>query len=39
MATKPADDKIYTWPHLVRSEFLCALLVLLLLIVWSLAVV
>ena len=38
MATKPADDKIYTWPHLVRSEFLCALLVLLLLIVWSLAV-
>ncbi len=39
MAAKaPADDKIYTWPHLVRAEFLCALLTMLLLLVWSLAV-
>jgi hypothetical protein len=39
MAAKaPTDDKIYTWPHLVRAEFLCALLTMLLLLVWSLAV-
>ncbi|GIW39750.1 MAG: hypothetical protein KatS3mg076_0327 [Candidatus Binatia bacterium] len=37
-ATGPGDDKIHTWPHLVRSEFLCALVVLLVLIVWSLLV-
>jgi hypothetical protein len=35
---KPTDDKIHTWPHLVRSEFLCALLITLLLVVWSLLV-
>src|SRR5581483_11829454 len=29
-ATGPGDDKIHTWPHLVRSEFLvaCAVIVL-----------
>lgn len=37
-ARGPGDDKIHTWPHLVRAEFLCALLVLALLAVWSLAV-
>jgi hypothetical protein len=39
-ATKaaPVEDKIYTWPHLVRAEFLCAILTMLLLLVWSLAV-
>jgi Cytochrome b(C-terminal)/b6/petD len=36
--TKPADDKIHTWPHLVRAEFICAILVMVLLIVWSLLV-
>jgi hypothetical protein len=35
---KPTDDKIHTWPHLVRAEFLCALLITLLLVVWSLLV-
>jgi hypothetical protein len=34
----PSDDKIHTWPHLVRAEFLCAILVTVLLIVWSLLV-
>ena len=34
-ASGPGDDKVHTWPHLVRAEFLCALLVIVLLIVWS----
>ena len=37
-ATGPGDDKVHTWPYLVRSEFLCSLLVILLLLVWSLLV-
>jgi hypothetical protein len=35
-ATGPGDDKVHTWPHLVRSEFLCTLFVTVLLVVWSL---
>jgi len=34
----PADDKIYTWPHLVRAEFLCTLLVIAGMLLWSLLV-
>jgi hypothetical protein len=37
-AVGPGDDKVHTWPHLVRAEFLCTLLVIVLLIVWSLVV-
>lgn len=37
-ATGPGDDKVHTWPHLVRSEFLISCAVILLLIVWSLLV-
>jgi hypothetical protein len=37
-AQGPGDDKIHTWPHLVRSEFLMAIGILLLLTVWSLLV-
>jgi hypothetical protein len=37
-ATGPGDDKVHTWPHLVRAEFLCALFVTLLLLIWSLVV-
>jgi hypothetical protein len=37
-AATPVDDKIYTWPHLVRAEFLCAIFVVFLLAVWSLLV-
>lgn len=37
-ATGPGDDKVHTWPHLVRAEFLCALFIMVLLIVWSLVV-
>ncbi len=38
MATRPADDRIFCWPHLVRAEFLCSILIMILLTVWSLAV-
>ena len=34
----PRDDKVYTWPHLVRAEFLCTIFVMVLLTVWSLLV-
>jgi len=34
----PTDDKIYTWPHLVRTEFLCTLAVIAFMLVWSLLV-
>jgi hypothetical protein len=37
-ATGPGDDKIHTWPHLVRSEFLMAIVVTIVLIVWALLV-
>jgi len=37
-ATGPGDDKVHTWPHLVRVEFLCAIFIIVLLIVWSLTV-
>ena len=37
-ATGPGDDKVHTWPHLVRIEFLVAILIVVLLIVWSLLV-
>ena len=37
-ATGPGDDKVHTWPFLVRSEFLCAIVVTLLLLVWALLV-
>jgi len=34
----PVDDKIHTWPHLVRMEFLVTLFVLVALTVWALTV-
>ena len=37
-ATGPGDDKVHTWPFLVRGEFLCSLLIVLLLVVWALLV-
>src|SRR5215468_7902929 len=37
-ATGPGDDKVHTWPHLVRAEFLCTLFVVILLVVWSITV-
>ncbi len=37
-AGKPGDDKVHTWPFLVRSEFLCTILVLVFLLFWSLLV-
>src|SRR5262245_47865164 len=37
-AVGPGDDKVHTWPHLVRNEFLISIGIILLLIVWSLLV-
>jgi hypothetical protein len=37
-AKGPGDDKIHTWPHLVRAEFLCTLLVLAGMLIWALLV-
>ncbi|HUF42173.1 MAG TPA: cytochrome C [Verrucomicrobiae bacterium] len=34
----PIDDKIHTWPHLVRMEFLVALFVMVALLLWSLMI-
>jgi hypothetical protein len=34
----PLDDKIHTWPHLVRMEFLIALFVLVVLTLWSITI-
>jgi len=34
----PVDDKIHTWPHLVRMEFLVTLFVLVALTLWALTV-
>ena len=31
----PVDDKIHTWPHLTRNEFLCALFVVVVLTLWA----
>jgi hypothetical protein len=32
------DDKVHTWPHLVRMEFLVALFVMVVLILWSIVI-
>ena len=32
------DDKIHTWPHLVRAEFLVALIVTVIMIIWSVGI-
>ncbi len=37
-AIGPGDDKVHTWPHLVRPEFLCLVIVLIGMIIWSLTV-
>ena len=37
-ATGPGDDKVHTWPNLVRAEFLCTLFVMIFLLLWSLLV-
>jgi len=34
----PVDDKIHTWPHLVRMEFLVALFVIVALTLWAMMV-
>ena len=35
-AFDPRFDKVHTWPHLVRVEFLCAVVIFISLLVWSL---
>ena len=34
----PVDDKVHTWPHLVRMEFLVALFVMVVLTLWSITI-
>lgn len=34
----PKTDKVHSWPHLVRAEFICSLLATIALIVWSIVV-
>ena len=34
----PVDDKVHTWPHLVRMEFLVALFVIVVLTLWSITI-
>jgi hypothetical protein len=34
----PVDDKVHTWPHLVRAEFLMALFVIVALTLWSITI-
>jgi Cytochrome b(C-terminal)/b6/petD len=34
----PVDDKIHTWPHLVRNEFLVMLFVLVVLTLWAIMI-
>lgn len=33
----PVEDKVHCWPYLVKSEFICAILMTALLMVWSIA--
>jgi hypothetical protein len=33
----PVEDKIHCWPYLVKSEFICSILMTALLMVWSIA--
>ena len=33
----PVEDKVHCWPYLVKSEFLCSILMTALLMVWSIA--
>ncbi len=37
-AKGPGDDKVHSWPHLVRIEFLCALAVIAFMLVWAILV-
>jgi len=38
MERRRVEDKVYTWPHLVRLEFLCIIIALTVLIIWSITV-
>ena len=35
---KPVEDKVHCWPYLVRSEFVCSIIVTVVLMVWSLGI-
>src|SRR3990170_2994940 len=38
-ATKPAvADRVHVWPYLVRSEFICTIIVMVILTVWSIMI-
>ena len=35
---KPIEDKVHCWPYLVRSEFVCSIIITALLMVWSIGI-
>ncbi len=37
-AFDPRFDKVHTWPHLVRIEFICAVITTIILFVWSIVI-
>src|SRR3990172_280774 len=38
-ATKPAvADRVHVWPYLVRNEFICSIIVMVILTVWSITI-
>ena len=38
MERQKVDDKVHTWPHLVRLEFLCIIVSLIVLTIWSITI-
>ena len=35
---KPIEDRVHCWPYLVRSEFVCSIIITALLMVWSIGI-
>src|SRR3989304_2889559 len=35
---KPIEDKVHCWPYLVRSDFVCSIIITALLMVWSIGI-
>ena len=35
---RPVEDRLHTWPFLTRSEFICAIIVMVVLTVWSIVI-
>src|SRR3990172_5837141 len=35
---KPIEDRVHCWPYLVRSEYVCSIIITALLMVWSIGI-